>query len=188
MSFTGKIEGLHLDLYTHKPILTIICNEEKTIKELADKYKDKEKLVFDVKAFRKRRSIDANSYMWLLCDEIAKVLGGKTTKEDVYRKAIRENGVFTFAMVQEGDEDKFISVWESNGIGWVAEKLDMCKVDGGVKIVMYHGSSTYDSKQMSDLIDYIVEEAQELGIDTKAPDEISNLKSLWAEKDKCQKA
>ena len=41
-------------------------------------------------------------------------------------------------------------------------------------------SHLMDSKQMSELIDGTVSEAQELGIDTRTPDEIERMKSLWA--------
>ena len=40
-------------------------------------------------------------------------------------------------------------------------------------------SHLMDSKQMSELIDGTVSEAQELGIDTRTPDEIERMKSLW---------
>ena len=37
-----------------------------------------------------------------------------------------------------------------------------------------------DSKQMSELIDGTVSEADELGIETRTPDEIERMKALWA--------
>lgn len=41
---------------------------------------------------RKKRSLNANGYMWELCEQIAGKLG--ITKEDVYRQAIKDVGVF----------------------------------------------------------------------------------------------
>ena len=45
--------------------------------------------------------------------------------------------------------------------------------------VLLMPSHLMDSKQMSELIDGTVSEAQELGIDTRTPDEIERMKSLW---------
>lgn len=47
----------------------------------------------------------------------------------------------------------------------------------------YHvwvGSSQYNTREMSILIDGIVSEAKELGIETATPDELAQMKSLWA--------
>ena len=47
-----------------------------------------------------------------------------------------------------------------------------------VYIVM-RGSHTYDTKEMSTLIDGVVQEAKELGIETMTPDEIERMKAAW---------
>ena len=44
---------------------------------------------------------------------------------------------------------------------------------------VYKGSSEYDTKEMSLLIDGIVHEAQNLGIETMPPNEIERLKGMW---------
>lgn len=49
----------------------------------------------------------------------------------------------------------------------------------GIQLQCYFGSSTYDTKQMSVLIDGVVSECQELGIETLPPDEIQDLKNRW---------
>ena len=53
------------------------------------------------------------------------------------------------------------------------------KIEGCTNVVLYFGSSTYDSKQMSDLIDRLISEAKELGIETDTPEQISRYKSEW---------
>lgn len=122
----------------------------------------------EIKEWRERRSLTANSYMWVLCDEIAKSI--QSTKEDVYRKAVQEVGVFDPISVTLEAIDRFKERWESNGIGWAV-------VDSGYRnagrayLMAYYGSSTYNSKEMARLIDYLVDEAQELGIDTMPPAE-----------------
>ena len=52
--------------------------------------------------------------------------------------------------------------------------------DNGARYLRFWvGSSHYDTEEMSIFIDGIVSEAEELGIQTKTPDELANMLSLW---------
>ena len=70
--------------------------------------------------------------------------------------------------------------WEKMGLGWMA--FDMGTTKGFTTIHAYKGSSAYDTKEMSRLLDWLVEEAEGLGLETRTPDEIERMKSLWNEK------
>ena len=65
------------------------------------------------------------------------------------------------------------------GIGWQTEQLDYAQDGNTVIIRAYRGSSTYDSKQMSRLIDWLVQEAEELEIETEDPAYINSLIERW---------
>ena len=133
----------------------------------------------EVKRWRKKRSLDANAYAWVLIDKIAQTTG--VPKTEVYRQAIREiGGVSDIVAVPDNAVDKFREGWSKQGIGWQTEILD--SKPGYKRIVVYYGSSTYDTKQMSALIDSLVQEAQALGIETLPPHEIARLNSLWGER------
>ncbi len=177
MKATGKIKDVNIDFESNNIIFSLILNERKTAEEIANKLKDEEKLSIDISKYRKKRSLDANGYLWVLCDEIAKVIG--STKEEVYIQAVKEVGVFDYILLIEKAVDKFISNWKCKGLGWYAEKLDNSKIDGCIKVMAFYGSSVYNTEEMARLIDYVVEEAKELGIDTRTPEEIENMKSLW---------
>ena len=73
-----------------------------------------------------------------------------------------------------------------NGIGWQTERFPS-KLPGCVNVILYYGSSTYDSAQMSVLIDRIVEECKLQNIPTATPDEIENMKSLWESAERASK-
>ena len=130
----------------------------------------------DFRCIKERRSLNANNYCWHLCDEIAKVI--RSTKEEVYRKAIREVGIFHDGAFQVQDLPEIKRAWESNGVGWFCEDFDS-KLSGCRRVRFYHGSSLYDTQEMSRLIDYIVEEAKALDIETMTPDEIEKMKQQW---------
>lgn len=136
-----------------------------------------------IKPQTRKRSLDANSYMWVLCDKISKALhDGKTTKEDVYRHAIREVGEWEDKPIPTEDVEKHIKMWGMIGEGWFSEERRDSKLPGHKVVRDYYGSHIYDTVSMSRLIDYIVEQAKELGIETETPDEIARLKAAWGEK------
>lgn len=119
--------------------------------------------IYEVKVYKKGRSLNANSYAWKLCGEIAKVLG--ITKEEVYKKVIKEVGEFDVVPIKKEAVAKFSNIWKSKGLGWLCD-YNASKLEGYVNVVIYYGSSVYDTKQMSRLINSLVEEARMLGIAT----------------------
>lgn len=136
----------------------------------------KDKFVVEVSKPKRKRSLNANSYLWVLCDKIARVIG--TTKEMVYLKNIKEVGCFDVLEIADRAVPGFINRWKSMGIGNYAEPIgDSYK--GYTNVIAYYGSSGYDTKEMSRLIESVVEEAKTLGIETLSDDELERMKSSW---------
>lgn len=174
---TGTIQSLNLDFSTGKPSVTLALNEKNEAVRVYEELKDCEKLSIEMKPFREKRSLDANAYFWVLADKLAEKLN--STKEEVYKNYIKDiGGNSGIVCVEDKAVDKLCEVWESRGIGYQTDVFPS-KLKGCTNVVLYYGSSTYDTKQMSRLIDFVVEDCKEQGIETKTPDEIENLKSLW---------
>lgn len=74
--------------------------------------------------------------------------------------------------------DKLQSGWEHNGLGWQTDTMPS-KLPGCVRVVLYYGSSTYDTAQMSRLIDLIVQDCREQGIETLPPDKLAGMMEEW---------
>lgn len=177
MVVTGKIVGANIDFRTGKPTISFEVNEQNDFGALVDEMKEVEKLSIEVKPYRKKRSLDANAYFFVLADKLAAKLG--ITKEDVYRNAIREiGGVSETVCVKNAAVERLCDGWEKNGLGWQTETFPS-KIEGCTNVVLYYGSSTYDKEQMSRLIENIVQDCKEVGIETRTPDELANLLSLW---------
>ena len=124
--------------------------------------------------------MDANAYCWVLIDKIAQKLG--LTKEEVYRNAIREiGGVSELICTQKAAVETLCKSWESRGLGWQTETMPS-KLKGCVNVVLYYGSSVYDSRQMSALIDHLVQDAEALGIETMPPDRLARLMEVFDER------
>lgn len=151
--------------------------------DLMHKY-DGKKMTVEIKEKRKGRSLDANAYCWVLCDKIAAVKGLRVKKVDVYRKAIRDYGVSeTLAIAKEGVA-KFVQDWEGdvNRYGKFCDVMGESKAQKGyIWVRVYYGSRDYNTKEMSVLIDGLVADAQDLGIETMTPNEIAELKAKWGE-------
>lgn len=137
-----------------------------------DKLKD-----FDVEVTIKKwfpaKGESANNYLWKLCSEIAKAVG--ITKEEVYRQQIREVGEYTPLPIREDAVEDFSRIWSAHGIGWFIDVVDDSKLPGYKLVFAYSGSSTYNTKQMSRLIDSAVQEASSLGIPVRPQEEIDSL-------------
>lgn len=137
-----------------------------------DKLKDKDVEV-SVKKWFPAKSDTANAYLWKLCTDIAKAVG--ISKEEVYRCQIREAGEHTPLPIKEEAVEDFSRIWAAHGIGWFVDVVDDSKLPGYKLCFAYQGSSTYDSKQMSRLIDATVQEAKNLGLETRPQEEIDAL-------------
>lgn len=174
MQTTAIITDINIDFNTRKPKISLLLdtNEISVVEEL----KNENKLNVELKKYRKKRSLDANAYCWVLCDKIAKQIGN-ITKEDVYKEAILNIGTFEPMIIEEKAYDNFKRIWERQGLGFLIQEVN--RKDKCIKVHCYYGSSTYDSKEMSLLIDLIVQQAKEIGIETMPQQELESLLRSW---------
>lgn len=137
----------------------------------------------DVKQHREQRSLDSNRYAWALMDKLAAKT--RIPKTEIYRSYIREiGGNSTIVCMQDIAVDTFCRKWESKGVGFLAERMQS-KIPGCTNVIVYYGSSTYDTAQMSRLIDLIVQDCKEQGIETLPPQKLAALMEAWdAQNDK----
>lgn len=174
---TGEIKDISIDYLTNKPQIILTLNERDSLLSL-EKLKG-DKLSVEIKKWRKKRSLDANSYCWVLCDRIAKELSKESivTKEKIYKDAISQVGTFEPMIIEEKAYDNFKRIWEKQGLGFIVQEVT--RKDKCIKVHCYYGSSTYDTKEMSLLIEIIVDLAKSLDIETKPKEEIESLLRSW---------
>ena len=130
---------------------------------------------FEIKKYTEKRTLSANAYMWVLIGKIAEATN--IPKDEVYRKHIREMGVYRVIEINNDAAETFITAWAMHGAGWICEKTEI----GSERTLInaYYGSSVYSKKQMARLIDSVVQDAVALEIEVKTPDEIAEMISLW---------
>lgn len=155
-----------------------LCIQTNKARMVLDEIADGKTYDVTIKEHRERRSLDANAYAWVLLDKLAEKL--QIAKTELYRSYIREIGgnSETVCVLQDA-ADKLCSGWAHNGIGWLTDTLPS-KIDGCVNVVLYYGSSTYDTAQMSRLIDLIVQDCKTQGIETMTPQQLAALMEGWS--------
>lgn len=173
MKVTGRIVGANIDFRTNKPTLTLEINELNDFKCIVDDLKDKDKLSIEVKPYRQRRSLNANSYSWALIGKIADVVGAG--KDEIY-----------LAMLKRYGQSELISVLSHVPFGNYIkyfEEAGESRLNGKdfTHYRVYKGSSEFDSREMSIFIDGVVSEAKDLGIQTETPNQIAEMKARWGE-------
>ena len=122
---------------------------------------------------KRKRSLDANGYLWVLLQKIAEVL--HTTKDEVYLEMLSRYGVFTHIVVKPNVVDRVKAEWRT------VRELGEVTINGktGIQLQCFFGSSTYDSKEFSVLLDGVIHEAEELGIETLGQAEADRMIKEW---------
>lgn len=178
MNIKATSPRVSFDLKGKMSLTVEVDHESKfTVKSEIGELQDKP-LSVEIKPFKKKRSIDANAFCWVLIGKIAAKLN--TSPTEVYREAIREiGGNYEVVPVKKERAEDWKRIWQSRGLGWISETVGDSKHDGYENIISYYGSSEYDQSQMARLIDTIIDDCKELGIDTATPAEIALLKEGW---------
>ena len=154
-----------------------LCIQTGKARKILDGLKAGKVYDIEIKEHRERRSLDSNAYAWVLMDHLAAKIG--IPKTDIYRKYIREiGGNCETVCVVEAAADKLRRGWENNGLGWQTD-ITPSKISGCVNVVLYYGSSTYDTAQMSRLIDMIVQDCHEQNIETLPPEKLAGMMKEW---------
>ena len=144
--------------------------EVQVLREVIDKGKE---LTVEVKMYRVKRSLDSNAYLWVLLSKMADVM--KTTKDELYIEVLSRYGVFTHIVVKPDVVSRVISQWK------VVRELGEVTINGtkGQQLQCFFSSSSYDSKEMSVLIEGVISECKELDIETITKRELELMNSQW---------
>ena len=154
-----------------------LCIQTGKARKILDELKAGKDYDVEIKEHREKRSLDANAYFWVLVDRLAEKT--RIPKTDIYRSYIREiGGNHEMVCVIDSAVDKLRRGWEHNGLGWQTDTTPS-KLPNCTTVILYYGSSTYNTRQMSHLIDMAVQDCQEQGIETLPPDKLAGMMEEW---------
>lgn len=139
-------------------------------------------LSIEIKPYKKKRSLNANSYFHVLCTRLAEA--NETSINEMKNLLIADYGQFKFTddgteiqtLYLRADVD-YLKLKEPHLVPTGQEM-----VDGGVLYYKYYimrGSHTYDSAEMSRLIRGASNECKEVGIQTLDDIEMERIIARW---------
>lgn len=183
MECTGRLLLPTLDYNTGRLQLSLIINED--VRAEYERLKDCEKLSISIKKYRKRRSLDANAYYWQLLTKLSETL--HVSKPYLHNDMLRKYGQAEYY----GDKQVYITIPDTEEAQNKADEDEYTHLKptsqirigkDGVAYRTYkllRGSHSYNTKEMSVLIDGLVSECKENGIETLPPEELQHLKDSW---------
>lgn len=137
--------------------------------------------------WREKRSKDANAFFYVLVDKLAEAL--RVSKPYIHNLMLQRYG-----QIEKVDgKPVWVVLPETEAVKKKVEEEDTLhlrstsEVKQGKDGKMYRtylllkGSHELDTKGMSVLLDGIISECKEVGIQTETPDEIAKMKALWNE-------
>ena len=135
----------------------------------------------EIKEHRKKRSLDANAKMWALINEMSKII--RIPPVEIYQGYIPDvGGNFWIAPVRQEEVEDRIADWCRGHIGRMADDMGPCRIKelkGFRNLKMYRGSSEYDAPTFSRLLDLVIQDCKQLGIETMSEREKSLLLEEW---------
>lgn len=149
-------------------LLTFKINDKDILEHIGE-LKDN-LLSLEFKPYRQKRSIDANGLFWACIGDVSRVSG--ISKWDLYLQILKESGQFTYITVKPKAVEKMKQMWRE-----IEEVGEM--PNGDIQLLCYFGSSTYDSKEFSYLIDNVIEKMKEWGLQPPLPRHIQEALKRW---------
>lgn len=171
MTTTGALKDVSKDWKTGKTVLSFLCDHvhNDDIDELAGL------TTIDITAQRhkKSRSLNANAMLWACIGDLAAAL--QADKWEIYLKMLRRYGKFTYICVKPGIVEAVKKQWRE------CEEIGTVNINGteAAQLLCYFGSSTYDTKEFSTLLDGVISEMKEAGITPPLPKHIQEALKQW---------
>ncbi len=157
---------------------------ESDVESFVDKIKDKP-LRISVKQWRDKRSLDANAYYWVLITKLGDKLN--LSKPHLHNILLRRygqpeviDGKMIYLVLPDTDQGvRKADEAETYHIKPTSEVKTGRNGERFRTYVMLRGSSTYNTEEMAHLIDGLVSECKEVGIETATPEELSRMLELY---------
>lgn len=164
MKIKGRLKDFFVDWQTRETHITFATTEKSDMEALENLKND----LFDITIakHREKRSLDANALLWKCLGDIAAAL--RTDKWDVYLQMLKRYGKYTYICVKPSVVAAVKAQWrESEVIGDI-------KINGSdaVQMLCYFGSSTYNTQEFSVLLDGVISEMKEMGMETPCSEDM----------------
>jgi len=170
--FTGKFETINIDWKSGQKQAVFTINEPSAMASLME-LQGVEKLSIKAVRYREKRSLDANGLLWLCLGRIADAL--RCDKWEVYLRMLKRYGKYTYICVKPNVVDAVKAQWRE------CEVIGEVDINGqkAIQMLCYFGSSTYDTKEFSELLDGVISEMKEMGLEAPASEDMRRALEQW---------
>ena len=169
MKIVGQIADVDYDYKTNTT--KIVINADGDLLEHIEEFFNT-KLNIEINKWYQKRKKEQNAYMWAMLKELQNVMD--IPKEELYVEYLHRIGDYEVIPIKNTALNKFLGAWGLNGLGWFTETTPS-RLKGYTNVLAYYGSSSYDTKQMSRLINLIKEDCRKFGIETRSEEDIKSL-------------
>lgn len=128
---------------------------------------------YEVRTWKKGRSLSQNAYYWALLNRLGQALGYPS--DELHRHMLREYGVYdVFTVRADVPLADYFRYWDVVGQG---------SMDGVLyrHVRAFKGSSEMDTGEFSKLLNGVIEECRQQGIETMTPQEAARLRWIGGE-------
>ena len=127
-----------------------------------------------------KRSNDANRYFWELVGQLSAKIN--VSPEDIYRTYIKDiGGNYEVLPIRDDAVETWVKNWHSRGIGWQCDIIGESKLRGYTNVICYYGSSTYNTRQFSRLVNLCVDDCKANGIEVMTESEMALMMQNYKE-------
>lgn len=179
MEFTGKIQNITKDWETNQYQITFTVNEPSAMNGV-NAIRSCEKLNINATEYTEEskaetRTDKANKMLWACLSDIAKAMTPPADKWDIYLLMLKRYGKYTYICVKPNVVDAVRAQWRE------CEVIGEVDINGqkAVQMLCYFGSSTYDTKEFSKLLDGVISEMNEMGLKIPPSKEVQSALEQW---------
>lgn len=165
MKSSGKIKDISKDFETNRILLTVELQEQIGREELSQ-IRAQDLLDITIEKHKKKRSNDANALLWACIRKLASAM--RSDKWSIYLLMLKRYGKYTYVCVPPKAVDSLCNQWRET------EVIGEIDINGrkAMQVLCYFGSSSYNTQEFSHLLDGVISEMQELGIETPQQEEL----------------
>lgn len=173
MKTTVKYKGAAFDLSGRLEITFAVTSDKVGVIKQINEFDEETLLDLEVKTHRERRSLDANAMLWACLGDIAAKTGDGTWS--VYLAMLKRYGKYTYISVKEEAAAAVRANWRETEI------VGETEINGEPAVMMlcFFGSSTYNTAEMSRLLDGVISDMKDLGLQPPPTKDVERSFELW---------
>jgi hypothetical protein len=182
MEWTGQVQKVYQDYETGKYNVLLTINADssflvETINKLISHLLNKDLMKISIDEYKDRRSLKANNMLWSCIGQLAKAQTPPISSWDMYLNCLRDYGEYVTYEIETRLIKNVEKTWRETQVvsdPYINEQGKKC-----VTMNCYFGSSTYDTKQFSVLLDGVIADMKDLGLQPPPTKEMQEALKQW---------